>query len=93
MPLDPNRATAVYRFFDRQGHLMYVGIAYDPAERWKHHAAKTRWWKDAADNTIEWYDTRAEAERAEKSRCDTRSRSTTRLAALLLTRGRRASAE
>ncbi|MYS74483.1 GIY-YIG nuclease family protein [Streptomyces sp. SID5926] len=66
MPLDPNRATAVYRFFDRQGRLMYVGIAYDPAERWKHHAAKTRWWKDTADNTIEWYDTRAEAERAEK---------------------------
>lgn len=65
MPLDPNRATAVYRFFDRGGRLLYVGIAYDPGERWKHHAAKTKWWKDAVDNTIEWYDTRAEAERAE----------------------------
>lgn len=62
----PNRATAVYRFFDATGQLLYVGIAYDPSERWKHHAAKTRWWKEAVDNTIEWYDSRAEAERAEK---------------------------
>jgi predicted GIY-YIG superfamily endonuclease len=63
---DPNRATVVYRFFDRTGRLLYVGITYDPAERWKHHAAKTRWWRDAADNTLEWYGTRAEAERAEQ---------------------------
>jgi predicted GIY-YIG superfamily endonuclease len=62
---EQTRATAVYRFFDTGGRLLYVGIAYDPAERWKHHAAKTRWWKDAVDNTIEWYDTRPEAERAE----------------------------
>lgn len=66
MPAEQNRATAVYRFFDADGRLLYVGIAYDPAERWKHHAAKTRWWKDAVDNTIEWYGTRVEAERAEK---------------------------
>ncbi|MHC3450833.1 GIY-YIG nuclease family protein [Streptomyces prasinus] len=65
MPLDPNRATAVYRFFDKTGRLLYVGIAYDPAERWQHHAAKAKWWKEAVDNTIDWYDTRAEAERAE----------------------------
>lgn len=65
MPDEP-RATAVYRFFDVSGRLLYVGIAFDPAERWKHHASHTRWWKDAVDNTIEWYDARPEAERAEK---------------------------
>lgn len=65
MPDEQNRATAVYRFFDASERLLYVGIAYDPAERWKHHAAVTKWWKDAVDNTIDWYDTRAEAERAE----------------------------
>jgi hypothetical protein len=63
---EQSRATAVYRFFDKGGRLLYVGIAYDPTERWKYHADKTRWWKDAVDNTIEWYDTRREAERAEK---------------------------
>jgi predicted GIY-YIG superfamily endonuclease len=62
---DANRATAVYRFFDRDGRLLYVGIAFDPAERWEKHAAVAEWWKDAADNTIDWYDTRAEAGRAE----------------------------
>jgi GIY-YIG catalytic domain. len=67
MSQEKPRATAVYRFFDASGRLLYVGIAFDPAERWKHHASKTRWWKDAVDNTIEWYDTRAEAERAEKT--------------------------
>lgn len=65
MPATPDRATAVYRFFDKAGCLLYVGIAYDPAERWRHHATKAAWWKDAVDNTIDWYDTRAEAERAE----------------------------
>lgn len=67
MPLDPNRATAVYRFFNRDGRLLYVGITYDPADRWQGHAAKAQWWKDAVDNTIDWYDTRTEAERAEKT--------------------------
>lgn len=67
MPDAQNRATAVYRFFDADARLLYVGIAFDPAERWKDHAARTRWWKDAVDNTIEWYDTRAEAERAERT--------------------------
>lgn len=59
------RPTAVYRFFDRKGRLLYVGIAYDPADRWKQHAREARWWDQAADNTIDWYDTRGEAERAE----------------------------
>lgn len=62
---EQNRATAVYRFFGASSRLLYVGIAYDPAERWKQHAASAAWWKDAVDNTIDWYDTRAEAARAE----------------------------
>jgi hypothetical protein len=64
-PIDSTRRTAVYRFFDKAERLLYVGIAFDPGERWKRHAAVARWWKDAVDNTIDWYDTRAEAERAE----------------------------
>lgn len=64
---EQDRATAVYRFFNADGRLLYVGIAYDPAERWKDHARRTKWWKDAVNNTIDWYDTRAEAERAERT--------------------------
>lgn len=67
MPHASDQPTAVYRFFDVSGRLLYVGIAYDPAERWKDHARRTKWWKDAADNTIDWYDTRGEAERAERT--------------------------
>lgn len=67
MPDEQNRSTAVYRFFDADERLLYVGIAFDPSERWKDHARRTKWWKDAVDNTIDWYDTRAEAARAEQT--------------------------
>ncbi|MGW2010939.1 GIY-YIG nuclease family protein [Streptomyces nigrescens] len=55
----------MYRLCDKQGRLLYVGIAYDPDARWAQHAAVTRWWRDVADKYVEWYETRAEAERAE----------------------------
>lgn len=60
--------TAVYRLYDRGDALIYVGISNLPQQRWKHHAAMQPWWPEVVVREIEWYETRAEAERAE-DRC------------------------
>jgi hypothetical protein len=57
--------TAVYRFFDATGRLLYVGVATWPPTRWKQHAREKSWWGDVADKTTAWHPTRVEAERAE----------------------------
>jgi hypothetical protein len=57
--------TAVYRFFNAAGVLLYVGVATWPPTRWKQHAKEKSWWGEVADKTTTWYPTRVEAEAAE----------------------------
>lgn len=57
--------TALYRFFDTEGKLLYAGITGDPAKRWPGHKGKL-WWPEIASMTIEWFDTRAEAAALER---------------------------
>lgn len=57
--------TALYRFFDAEEELLYIGISKDPATRWEQHRAKP-WWRDVSMRVIEWYDDRPAAERAER---------------------------
>jgi excinuclease UvrABC nuclease subunit len=60
--------TALYRFFDAKGNLLYVGIAKDPKRRWRQHAidSSDTWWPDVHRKEVEWHESRAEAEEAEK---------------------------
>jgi DNA-binding transcriptional regulator YhcF (GntR family)/predicted GIY-YIG superfamily endonuclease len=60
--------TALYRYFDDADSLLYVGIAYDPDERQKQHAltAQDSWWPMQKRRTVEWRDSREDAERAER---------------------------
>lgn len=60
----------LYRFFDHEGTLLYVGITDDPQIRWADHAHKARhgknaWWHQVRVVHTEWLATRDEAERAE----------------------------
>jgi hypothetical protein len=66
---DPNRRTALYRFFDAEERLLYVGITVNTKKRWQYHAKEqaTTWWPLAARNTVEWLGTRREAEQAERA--------------------------
>lgn len=57
--------TAVYRFFDAAGDLLYIGIAENPDGRWKKHASRKPWWPEVARKTVEWFDNREEAGAAE----------------------------
>jgi hypothetical protein len=62
--LDDHR-TALYRFYDAAGALLYVGITHDIEERWGNHRTTKEWWPDVAHQTVEWYDTRPAALAAE----------------------------
>lgn len=59
--------TAVYRFYDARGDLLYVGITNSPRHRFAQHADNpdNAWWQYRASHRITWYDTRQQALRAE----------------------------
>lgn len=62
-----DRGTALYRYFDAKGELLYIGIAYDVDERAKGHArtAAESWYPLVARREVQSFLTRAEAEDAE----------------------------
>lgn len=59
-----SRRAAVYRLYDADGALLYIGSAYYPDERANAHR-HTSWGPTAARRTEEWHDTRALAYEAE----------------------------
>lgn len=59
--------TALYRLFDADDRLLYVGITGNPKRRWQQHALYSdEWWPQVASKTVAWLDSRSEAEAAEK---------------------------
>jgi len=77
MPESPER-TALYRYFDADDGLLYIGISNDPDFRWKAHlygSDRNGWPSKVARRTVEWFDSRrlalaaeAEAIRTERPR-------------------------
>lgn len=55
----------VYRFFDVDGGLLYVGITRDMSQRFAAHRREARWWFDVATVTVEVTAGMVEAEYAE----------------------------
>lgn len=56
---------ALYRHFNAQGELLYVGISFRPLLRTKEHAALSGWTKEIANITINYLPTRKDAMAAE----------------------------
>jgi len=57
--------TAVYRLYDADGVLLYVGIADGVTARWKHHGNAKEWWPQVARKDATWHATRTGALSAE----------------------------
>jgi transcriptional regulator with XRE-family HTH domain len=57
--------TALYRFYDIDDQLLYVGITDNIPARWEGHARNKRWWSDVVRKVVEWHDDREAAALAE----------------------------
>lgn len=58
--------TDLYRYFDADGRLLYIGISLHAAKRAAEHRAGKDWWNDVATMTIEKFATREAALEAER---------------------------
>src|SRR5690242_14803913 len=65
MAAAPKGRTALYRLYDAEDNLLYIGIAATPEQRWSTHASNKRWWPSVAGKVVEWHPTRAGAAAAE----------------------------
>lgn len=61
-----DQPTAVYRFFDAKGVLLYVGISVRPELRFPQHELDQIWWYQVATREIVWYLHRYDAEAEEQ---------------------------
>lgn len=61
----PAVATALYRFYDTTGALLYIGITDAPRARWYQHARDKEWWPEVSRRELTWFSTRELAANAE----------------------------
>lgn len=60
-----DRKCALYRHFNAEGTLLYVGISLRPFSRFKEHNTHSEWADQIANMTIEYFPNRMEAMAAE----------------------------
>jgi predicted GIY-YIG superfamily endonuclease len=60
-----DRPTALYRFFDAEGGLLYIGITASVPSRISEHSRKAWCWQ-AASVTLDWYPSASLARAAER---------------------------
>jgi transcriptional regulator with XRE-family HTH domain len=57
--------TALYRLYGDADLLLYIGISKTFGDRWKREARTFPWWDEHCRMTVEWHNSRPEAETAE----------------------------
>ena len=58
--------TALYRHYNADGVLLYVGVSLSPMARTSSHSSYSEWFDSVARIDIEWHENRLEALKAEK---------------------------
>lgn len=58
--------TGLYRIFGDEDSLLYIGISDSFGTRWKQHSKVQPWWGERRWMTVHFYDSRTEAEDAER---------------------------
>ncbi|MYR36332.1 hypothetical protein GTX14_04585 [Streptomyces sp. SID4944] len=64
MPAPPER-TALYRLYDADDQLLYIGISAFPKTRFIEHAGDKNWWHHVTRKDVQWLDDRESALTAE----------------------------
>ena len=59
-------ATTLYRFYDAEDNLLYIGVTSVGPQRWAEHEHHRSWWAMVAKANAEHYPDRASALAAEK---------------------------
>ncbi|WP_226780315.1 GIY-YIG nuclease family protein [Oceaniglobus trochenteri] len=59
-------ATALYRHYDADGALLYVGVTCDPCRRIAQHESGSSWYTQVASVEVQWFDAREIAIAAER---------------------------
>lgn len=67
LPLPETRPTCVYRHFDDQGRLLYVGTSIDLPNRTGGHRRSKHWFHEVHKTTEQWFDDHQEALAAERA--------------------------
>jgi len=65
--------TALYRLYDANGSLLYVGISSDPSKRFREHRSASQWWPLVASRRVEWLRHRPAAQQAERKAIEAES--------------------
>jgi len=56
IPEQPDGAAAlIYRLFDDEGELLYIGCTVHPRKRFHSHRRRQPWWDEVADSELMWY--------------------------------------
>lgn len=54
---------ALYRVYDSEGTLLYIGVSNNFGRRWKEHVRQRQWWNECKRMTVDWHDTRGRSAR------------------------------
>jgi predicted GIY-YIG superfamily endonuclease len=60
-------ATALYRLYDTDDRLLYIGVTKDPPARFAAHRSDKPWWPHVARREMTWWPTRHKACEAESA--------------------------
>ncbi len=61
------KQTCLYRIWDAEGALLYVGISTNPDMRMYKHKRRQPWWAEVDSVSYEWFPNRESAQGAERS--------------------------
>ena len=64
--MNNDKRTCLYRHYDKEGILLYVGISLNIIIRTAKHENKSHWWRQICNIKIQHFSTRKEAEEAER---------------------------
>ena len=62
---------ALYRFFNADRQLLYVGLTVDPGSRWTSHCKEKPWWHEVDTVKVETFPTRDLVIKAEREAIET----------------------
>lgn len=63
----PNHGQTLYRFFNANDELLYVGVTMNPPQRFRTHALLKEWWDEVDRIDLERHETRADVLAAEEA--------------------------